>query len=257
MTESAVTRYEERYADNHYLRALVQLVVPFGGAYNTAIQGRVAEVREARSVRLFDRIEANRLPLTKELVESEDFIHRFLVTHEAVLRTLREEKRDAMADLLVGSVDSPVIQDADDYEFVLSLLDGLSYVDLCILVAIQEVEEKVLHPVVPEGASRSEVREMWDEWVRKCRKEIVEAVRNVPMLNEAEIRPRFERLEGMGMTSPILNAEGIVYTAGELDPALTSLDSGRFVFLTGLYARMQGLIGAGRVGLHSSDSGEK
>ena len=134
---------------------------------------------------------------------------------------------------------SDIVSDAEDYEFLLGLLDDLDLVDLSILVSVQRAEDA-------SPFENLETQDEVDGWVSERRSEAINMIKALPGLSESEIRPRLERLEARGLTKRILNWEDVVYTAGSLSKVLKALDAGKYVFLTGLYSRLHSVLGSGR-----------
>ena len=225
-----------------------------GGAYNTAIQGRVAQFQAVRSKRLFDRLSSSSMVLTEDMIASEDFIHRFLVTHEAALRTFRHEKIDRLADLLAGSVSSGSPDKADLFEELLRLLDELSTSELIVLAAIQKIEESDPWADAVNNLEGSNFNDRSREWVKEKRAEFVTEIQRHPELQGSDVRPLLSRIESKGLVRETLRVTYTVLSDGRRDTSFDGFEEGPFAFLTGLYAQVVQAVRAGRKEVHESAS---
>jgi hypothetical protein len=91
----------ERYERQPIIRGLVQLV-PFGigSALDTALAVKFQEYRTDRLREFFDELGTGEVPLTPDLIESDDFLHCYFATVGAVVKSYRKEKVRYLARLL-------------------------------------------------------------------------------------------------------------------------------------------------------------
>ena len=123
-----------RYERQPIIRGLVQLV-PFGiGSFvETTLLVRFQAYRTDRLREFFDELETGGVPLTPELVESNDFLHCYFATLGAVVKSRRKEKARYLARLLKSALAGEGVSSVDEYEELLSIIDELSYRELSIL----------------------------------------------------------------------------------------------------------------------------
>ena len=122
----------EQYNQHSTLRALASML-PLGAAADIKLQAKLDEMRKKRAKIFFDELNERSTPLTREEIESEDFLHKYFSTVKYVLNTRRGEKIRMFARLLSNSETAKLSCDIDRYEDFLKILDELSYKELCLL----------------------------------------------------------------------------------------------------------------------------
>ncbi len=123
-------------------KALFQLI-PFGvgGAADSLIQHRAEEMRSERLRVFFDEIAEGEHCLSEEIINSNDFLHSYFATLNAVIRTKREEKIQLLAMLLKSSASSRYQDsDTDEFDEFVSVLETLSLREFRSLVKLRELE---------------------------------------------------------------------------------------------------------------------
>ena len=108
------------------VRALVKLV-PGGGALDGLAGTRAEQMKRDRQRFFFDALATGDTPITEALLESEDFLHCFFRTQEAVQRTHQKEKIELFGKLLRGSLATNLYSGVEQYE---ELIDGLNETSL-------------------------------------------------------------------------------------------------------------------------------
>lgn len=137
----------ELYSNNPVLRALVQLLFPFfGTAADIALVETYSQMLQDRMRIFFDELGAGDIPLTEDLLESQDFIHCFMCTFRAVIRTHQQEKLELFAFLLKSAANTSTYRNSgvDEYEEYLSILNELSVREWNILDVIYSFETSFL-----------------------------------------------------------------------------------------------------------------
>jgi hypothetical protein len=127
------------YRDNPKLRALVEGIgsfVPIVSGVNTYIVERLSALERQRTEDLFRYLDECGAVLTPEMIEIDDFLHCFTITMRAAQRTRRNEKIRLFARLLTSATRGEDVTDVDEYEELLSLLDELSYREICVLAIL-------------------------------------------------------------------------------------------------------------------------
>jgi hypothetical protein len=131
------------YLKNPVVRALAQLVPGgVGGAIDAYVAGRYDRMLEDRRRAFFESLDEGAQQLTPEVLESDDFLHRFDITLRAVHRTHRQEKIRLFARLFKSSMVDAAGVTVDEYEELLRILDELSIKDLKVLAALEEYEKR-------------------------------------------------------------------------------------------------------------------
>lgn len=83
--------FENLYQNNIALRTLLQLT-PVGAALDTVICGTLSRIAEKRRKEFFDERANGNIERTEDIIKNEDFLHCFLITYQAALRTGKTEK---------------------------------------------------------------------------------------------------------------------------------------------------------------------
>ena len=139
----------ERYENNPVIQALAGLLIgltgPFGAtlsALERAIQAKVIQMHQERLRTFFDELASGRIKLTEEVIQQEDFLHAFMATTRAVLRTRREEKIRLFARLLASFGQETDRISVDNFEDSLNILDDLSCREFFVLLTLKKYEEQ-------------------------------------------------------------------------------------------------------------------
>jgi hypothetical protein len=164
---NAIDRLAELCEKWPFFRALVSLMPYTGGAADVLLQAAAAEIRADRLWTFFDELGAGKIPLTRELIETEDFLHCYTNTVRAVANTRQRDKIRLLACLLRNSLLTNLVSDPEDYEFLLSVVDELSLREFAVLRAIELYEERYYedgkfsdkHEHVREGLLQTVVEE--------------------------------------------------------------------------------------------------
>ena len=143
MKTETIKQLANRYQTNPAIRGLIQLL-PFGigSAADVALVTILEKIRNDRAIEFFNELGKSTVQLTPEIIESEDFLHRYFSTVRAALNSYRREKIRYFARLLTSSVTSSEISTIDEYEEYLSILDELSFRELGLLVVLSRYEKE-------------------------------------------------------------------------------------------------------------------
>ena len=138
----SVTSGSIRYADNFWLRALIQAVPVWGGALDTLTSGLGQRYQQQRIERLLADISKRLETVSEEfrtyLAEpSEELYDFFSDLMRKVARTRSESKRDYFANLCVKQLSN--VSDWDEAAEAMRLLDDLTTVHISILIAATKV----------------------------------------------------------------------------------------------------------------------
>lgn len=119
------------------VKILAQLV-PFGSAAVTAWD----EFLENKKRIFFEELENQNIELHEDLIKSNDFLHSYFVTFEAVKRTRRKEKIQYFARLFSSVLSAEGLKNLDEFDSYLEALDNLSYREIKALKILHELEVK-------------------------------------------------------------------------------------------------------------------
>ncbi|MGP8284258.1 MAG: hypothetical protein ACLQT6_16285 [Desulfomonilaceae bacterium] len=139
----------EHYNHNPVLRSLVQWVIPFlGTVADIALVETYSKMLRDRMRIFFDELGSGDIPLTEDLIKSNDFLHCFMCTFHAVIRTHQQEKLELFARLLKSAANTPTYSKSgvDEYEEYLSILNELSVREWNILDVIYSFETSFPNP---------------------------------------------------------------------------------------------------------------
>jgi len=164
----------EKYKDNYLLRSLINLFsicgVSVGSAIDVFLDGKIQEMRKRRIEAFFDELSKGKIKLSEEVVKSNDFIHRFIITLKAVVNERREQKIKYLARLLKNhplEIGNEELN--DEYELLLNILEETEFRELEILVILYEYENKF--PPEEEENRLKRVSKFWDKFKNEiCKK---------------------------------------------------------------------------------------
>lgn len=159
----------EEYQDSYFVRALSQLIpLGLGGAADTVLIGRLEAIRKKRTETFFKALAEGEVSLTKDVIESDDFLHKFVTTTKAALETRHSEKIALFANLLANGSD-PEACDVEEYEDLLKILDELSFRELKALSILDRFSD---HPRNREDNDLQWVNTFWDAFEEAAADEI-------------------------------------------------------------------------------------
>lgn len=196
--KSLIISLGEKYRENYVMRSLIQLFSIFGvgvgSAVDIAFVGIIKQMKEKRVEAFFDELAKGELKLTEEVIKSEDFIHRFIITLKAVGGQRRKEKIQYLARLLKNyplEIGNEELN--DEYEIFLNILDNLEYRELHVIVILYDYEKK--YPRI-EGENESQrVNKFWADF----KKEVCDKMK----LSPSEFDGYISRIAGTGVYKDI------------------------------------------------------
>jgi hypothetical protein len=131
----------EKFYSHPLIRGLIQLVPSAGVALDSAIMAQISELQRKRLRIFFDKLSQEGLEITNDQINDNDFIHAYLATSQAVLRTHQKDKIKLFANLFKKYANSRERESLDDYEDWLKLLDEVSDLEFRILRILQRFEK--------------------------------------------------------------------------------------------------------------------
>lgn len=158
----------------------------------------VRERQERRLKTFFDEVNEGEITLDKQIIENNEFLHRYFITLRTVLKTNRDEKIKVLADFFINrgsrNLDGSY---TDTYEEYLGIIDELSYRELLILRTLEDFEKRLIgsgddieSEEEQEDPRVTEMNEYWAEFQNTV-SELTEGSTLVPAL--------MKRLERSGL----------------------------------------------------------
>lgn len=161
-----VARLLERYEHQPILRGLVQLIpLNIGAAYESALLTKLNEYRAERLRTFFDELESGRIELSRDVIESEDFLHSYFATLRAVLSTRRRQKIRYLARLMKSAFSADRFESVDQYEELLAIVDDLSFRELVALSILAECETATPQEAIENELQRA--NKLWPAFEKK------------------------------------------------------------------------------------------
>lgn len=158
------------YEENPFLRAFIQLLPSLGGMADSLLTSALTSIRNERLETFFDELSRGNIELTKEVVLSEDFLHRFFITTKAALNTRRREKIRMFSRLLLSSVANiESTEEPDIYEDFMKMLDELSFRELRALSILNDFSD------FPRSPSQNDLQwtsTFWDAFEARAAAEL-------------------------------------------------------------------------------------
>lgn len=176
----------QKYEDKPLLKALVQSVtipvkisqdntsyqieIPVGLVFDAAMSTLYQNLRAKRLGILFEELEKGETILSIDLIKSEEFFHRFLITTNAALKTYQDEKIRRFARLLIASTSSNSFSGMDDYEELLSILDELSDREFWILATLERYEMQF--SLQPDENEFQQAKRFWQKFIYQIKNDL-------------------------------------------------------------------------------------
>jgi len=158
------------YQSQPIVQALVNAIPICGGSLDTLLNARAEEIAKERTTEFFDELSEGSIELTEEIIQSEDFIHRWVITAKVAVNTRRREKIRLFARLLKSSFLSDTSVTTDEYEEYLSILDELSYREFLVLSTLERYEREF-----PPSENENELQkanQFWEKFVSEVKQEL-------------------------------------------------------------------------------------
>lgn len=154
------------------------------------LETAVRERQERQLKTFFDKLNEGEIILDKQIIENNEFLHRYFITLRTVLKTNRDEKIKVLADFFINrgsrNLDG---SHTDIYEEYLGIIDELSYRELLILRTLEEFEKRLIGSIDQEERI-DRMNEYWAEFQNTV-SEFTEGLGLVPAL--------MKRLERSGL----------------------------------------------------------
>ena len=135
--DSLVKRYEK----NVVLRTLVSLI-PKASSVELAVLLRWNKIREMRLREFFDELAKTNLVDRPDLLDCDDFLHRFFSKLQFALNTRQKEKIQMFARLLdTSNVPNGELSNSDEFEDFVKIFDELSFRELRAVAILDQYSD--------------------------------------------------------------------------------------------------------------------
>lgn len=211
----------EYYSSSPLVKALVNLIPGGGSSLDSLITSRASEIARERADEFFKELSTHKKDLTPELIKSEEFIHRFVITAKAAVHTHRRQKIRLFARLFKSALLEALAVGIDEYEEYLRVLDEFSVREFVLLALLENCEKN--SPRTEMENELQAVSRIWPEFIKAAKQKL--------NLDVPEVNAILTRLNRTGCYSTFSGAAwGYEGDKGKLTP---------------IYHRLMALIGNG------------
>jgi hypothetical protein len=145
-TNSALQWLGEQYKQHPIISALLQLEPKgFGSFLDVMVHHAIDEMLAERMRVFYDELAEGTECLTEELIQNHDFLHQYIATTRAVVRTRHKGKLKLFARLLLHAASAEYLLSDARFEEYLAILDDLSIRELHVLLILQSFENNYPH----------------------------------------------------------------------------------------------------------------
>ncbi len=142
-------------------------LIPGGSAVYGLLDAYVRNLEEQRIRVFFDHLEQRGVVLTQDDL-SEEFVHKYMITSAAIVRTSRAEKIQLFANMLMNGRNGQT--SGEDYEECLSIVDELSPREFEALRILEEFESKA--SIVTGENQLQHATKFWFDFLAKLKQSI-------------------------------------------------------------------------------------
>jgi hypothetical protein len=176
------------YSKQPGIRALLKLIPAWSSA-DGLLQTRADQIKHQRLRDFFDALATGHTQITEELIQSDDFLHCYFKTTQAVINTRRKEKIELFARMLGAALDAKILTGLDQYEELLDVLDSMSFREFGVLRMLKDYETSYATKDFNNDVVR--IQAYWPEFLSNACKSFE--------IEEAEIDAFMERLQRTGL----------------------------------------------------------
>lgn len=187
MPNTIVGSLAVHYSKQPTIRALLKLIPGWSSA-DGLLQTRADEIKHQRLRYFFDTLATGHIQITEELIQSDDFLHCYFKTTQAVINTRRKEKIELFARMFETALDAQIFTGLDQYEELLDALDSMSLREFGVLRMLEDYETSYATKSFKNDVDR--INSYWPEFLEKVCKSFD--------LEEAEFDTFMERLQRTG-----------------------------------------------------------
>jgi hypothetical protein len=139
-----IEKSSQYYASNPLLQAITAFI-PQLGPIRELLRIRAEEIATERAKAFFDELKNSNIELTEEVIRSEEFLHKYVITTKAVTENYQREKIRRLARLFQSSFQQDKDVSIDKYEEYLRIIDDMSDREYTLLCLLEQYEKK--HPI--------------------------------------------------------------------------------------------------------------
>lgn len=166
IVEKSAEKFSEHYDENPLTALLLttlSLAVPQISIGKEMIDRAVTKIQKECFQTLIDELAKGEKLLTPEIIETEEFIHSFLVVYRAALNTYQREKIRRFARILFASITHDELA-SDKFKSYVAILEKLTETDLTVLMILKELEDT--HPIcyITDEVTNKTFVASWDRW---------------------------------------------------------------------------------------------
>ncbi|GAA0106651.1 hypothetical protein UT300013_32750 [Paraclostridium sordellii] len=161
------------YANNPVIRGLAETIKILNPALSIAdgvLLSSINNVQQKRMKVFFDELESGNINLSEEIIKSDDFLHKYMITRNVVTKTNRKEKIKIFAMLFKSSINNEGDFTVELYEEYLNILDELYYREFYILSKLYKFENK--YPLEPNEDGLKRCTKFWNEFLNEINHEL-------------------------------------------------------------------------------------
>lgn len=172
-SRDSLAKLADLYAEKPLVRALFTLATGVVGSFPGAsaltdtirelIASGVDDIQRERLRELFDELATGEKYLTAELIKQNDFIHAFICTYRAAMRTRHKKKIRMFARLLLTGVRENRL-DGEELEEFISILDELSVREYEILLTLERLEHLYPYRKNKDGELENDLQRTYQYW---------------------------------------------------------------------------------------------
>jgi hypothetical protein len=140
--KQSTQKFSEHYSENPLTALLLTalgIAVPQIALGKEAIDRAVSKIQKERFQTLLDKLAKGEKLITPELVQTEEFIHSFVVVYQASMNTFQREKIRRFARILLSAIERDELA-SDKFEEYVKILESLSERELFILNTLHSLE---------------------------------------------------------------------------------------------------------------------
>lgn len=175
------------YSTQPGIRALLNLIPGWSSA-DGLLQTRADQIKHQRLRDFFDALAVGHTQITEELIQSDDFLHCYFKTTQAVINTRRKEKIELFAHMLGAALDAQIFSGLDQFEELLDALDSMSLREFGVLRMLKDYETSYATKEFENDVAR--IQAYWPEFLSNACKSFE--------VEDAEIDAFMERLQRTG-----------------------------------------------------------
>jgi hypothetical protein len=164
----------KEYENNPIIRPLLQLIpLGIGSGIDSLLVITLSRMRQERAKIFFDEITKGNINPNNRYLETDDFVHKYILTMRHVLNTNQKEKIEMFAKILKNSLnENNKIFAVDIFEDFIGILNELTFHEINAL-SLLETYDTVIKEVGENGLMR--VNKFWSKFEERMENEL-----NVP-----------------------------------------------------------------------------